>query len=163
MIAGWARLCWPGENSAGRDFVGGRKLLFVYGTLRKRAAHKVHPLLAKHAQFKGKATFQGKLFGLGRFPGAVPSKRVTDSVSGEVYTLRSPDRLLPMLDEYEGSGFQRTHVDVRFETGKTVRAWIYLYQGPTYGLRPIPSGDYFAHRRAGGRSQRTLWPKRPAR
>jgi len=123
--------------------------LFVYGTLRRDVAHPMHAVLAAHAEFIGAGTFQGKLYDLGGYPGAVPSERETDIVAGEVYALRDPAQVLAVLDRYEGCAddpppteFRREKATITLENGDQVEAWIYLYNWPTFGLPRIRSGDY---------------------
>jgi gamma-glutamylcyclotransferase (GGCT)/AIG2-like uncharacterized protein YtfP len=78
--------------------------LFVYGTLRRDAAGKTHPLLADCAQFSAEAHTRGRLYRIAVYPGLVLSDSPRDLVLGEVYTLEAPDMLLSRLDEYEGCG-----------------------------------------------------------
>lgn len=122
--------------------------LFVYGTLRKGLNHPMHQVLARHAGFVGMGSFQGKLYDLGGYPGAVASNELSDKVQGEVYGLQEAERIFQLLDEYEGSEFRRERVSISFENGKEVRSWIYLYQRPTRLLKIIPSGDYMQLRQA---------------
>ena len=58
--------------------------------------------------------------------------------------------LFPELDRYEGfdpkdpasSEFVRVRIAVLTEGGDSIEAWMYEYNRPTAGLRPIESGDY---------------------
>jgi gamma-glutamylcyclotransferase (GGCT)/AIG2-like uncharacterized protein YtfP len=59
--------------------------LFVYGTLRKEMNHPMYRALSRSAEWVGEANLQGRLYDLGKYPGAVPSKRVSDIVIGEIY------------------------------------------------------------------------------
>ena len=128
--------------------------LFVYGTLRRDVGHPLHAVLAEHATFVGCGTFQGKLYDLGAYPGAVPSENATDVVAGEVYALHDPERVLAILDRYEGCAdepppteFRREKARITLQDGMRIEAWIYLYNWPTAGLPRIPSGDYVQHMR----------------
>jgi hypothetical protein len=58
--------------------------------------------------------------------GVVPSVKPGEWISGEVFQLNDPGKLLPILDEYEGSEYKRTSVPVQLESGKRLRAWMYL-------------------------------------
>jgi gamma-glutamylcyclotransferase (GGCT)/AIG2-like uncharacterized protein YtfP len=128
--------------------------LFVYGTLRQEAKNEKAYLLTKHARFMGNARFQGKLFDLGDYPGAIPSDDPQAVVYGEVYALEPSMRntVLTILDEYEGCGpnaevpseFRRERTIVTLDDGKKVVAWVYLYNLTEVGA-PIPSGDYVQH------------------
>lgn len=125
--------------------------LFVYGTLRKGSRHPMHRVLAQRANFISGAVYQGRLYSLGVFPGAIPSDAPGDRVYGEVYRLwQAVPSLLRRLDKYEGcssldgkrSLFRRTQVLVTLESGQLITAWIYLYNRPVRGLGSIPSGRY---------------------
>jgi gamma-glutamylcyclotransferase (GGCT)/AIG2-like uncharacterized protein YtfP len=130
--------------------------LFVYGTLRRACAHPLQRLLAEHAQPAGLACFAGRLFDLGRYPGAVPDAAAHPPVRGELYRLPDPHALLPLLDRYEGctdrndpaAEYRRERRIVVQEAGPAVSAWIYLYNRPIGALRPIASGDYLQRRAA---------------
>ena len=76
-------------------------LLFVYGTLRRAAAHPMHRLLGP-AAFVGPGEFQGRLYHLGNYPGMVRSDDPADIVHGEVYRLHELAATLACLDDYEG-------------------------------------------------------------
>lgn len=126
--------------------------LFVYGSLRRDVGHPLHAVLAEHVAFVGCGTFQGKLYDLGPYPGAVPSEDEADIVVGEVYALHDPERVLAVLDRYEGCAndpppteFRREKAMITLEKGVRVAAWIYLYNWPTFGLPRILSGDYVQH------------------
>jgi gamma-glutamylcyclotransferase (GGCT)/AIG2-like uncharacterized protein YtfP len=118
--------------------------LFAYGSLRKPLKHSLHRMLEQYATFSGKATFRGKLYDLGRYPGAVSSTRNSDRVVGELYRIEDSRRVFRSLDEYEGKSFKRKRVLVLLETGSKTRAWTYLYTGSTRGRPLIRSGDYVA-------------------
>jgi gamma-glutamylcyclotransferase (GGCT)/AIG2-like uncharacterized protein YtfP len=83
---------------------------------------------------------QGRLYNLGRYPGATPSDGSNDWVRGEVFRLRQPAKLLAQLDAYEGPQFARVPQRVYLATGMTL-AWVYLYRGNPAGTR-IVSGKW---------------------
>ena len=116
--------------------------LFVYGTLRKSAKHTLHRLLLERADFLGTGSIQGKLYDLGRYPGAVCSSRSSDRVTGEIYRLRGGEKSFELLDRYEGKQFKRRRVSVLLRTGARLGAWAYLYCGAVREPRRITSGDY---------------------
>ena len=122
--------------------------LFVYGTLRKQISHPLSHLLVRHGEFLGLAIFQGRLYDLGRYPGVVPSADKTDLVTGEVYRLDEPEKVLRLLDEYEGPRFKRTQVNIFFEPDGHLSSWIYLYTRSLAGRRIISGGDYVQFRNA---------------
>ena len=122
--------------------------IFVYGTLRKQMGHPLSHLLVRHGVFVGTGIFQGKLYDLGRYPGAVPSKNKTDLITGEVYRLQQPDKVLELLDEYEGPRFKRSQATIFYGEDRPISAWIYLYARSVAGRRIISSGDYVQYRNA---------------
>jgi len=127
-----------------------KERIFVYGTLRKGSNHEMYHLLARNAHFIGDAKFRGKLYFADEYPAAIPSDKRSDAVKGEVYELRNPAAVLQVLDKYEGCGhddsapheFARRKVTVTLNAGDRIPAWIYIYEYPTEGLKPIESGDY---------------------
>jgi gamma-glutamylcyclotransferase (GGCT)/AIG2-like uncharacterized protein YtfP len=127
----------------------GPKYLFVYGTLRREAPASTHASeLSKLAKYVGSAMLKGKLFLIGSYPGAIDAADVSDVVSGDLYQLR-PNRLIEVLDDYEGCGpgdvrpteYVRRIRPVEGPTGQ-VRAYVYLYNWSLVGKRRIRSGDY---------------------
>jgi gamma-glutamylcyclotransferase (GGCT)/AIG2-like uncharacterized protein YtfP len=123
--------------------------LFVYGTLRQETRSKMHRVLARYGEFLGEATFQGKLYKVGFYPGLVPSDDPQDVVYGEVYKLRRPNFVLSFLDDYEECGprfpepaFVRRKQAVTFKSGEVMNAWVYIFARPTRTLQIIESGDF---------------------
>jgi gamma-glutamylcyclotransferase (GGCT)/AIG2-like uncharacterized protein YtfP len=120
--------------------------LFVYGTLRSQMNDPLHRVLETYAIFVGAGSFQGKLYDIGRYPGAIKSRRNTDRVIGEIYHLSEPRRALEILDEYEGRRFRRKRVTILQEDGKSIACWIYLYARSITHRSLIRSGDYVQYR-----------------
>jgi gamma-glutamylcyclotransferase (GGCT)/AIG2-like uncharacterized protein YtfP len=120
--------------------------LFVYGTLRSQMHDPLHRLLETQAILVGTGTFRGKLYDLGRYPGAVPSRAYTDRVIGEIYRFSDPQRAFEILDEYEGHRFKRKRVTIIQEDGKSITSWIYLYARSVTLRSLIRSGDYVQYR-----------------
>lgn len=128
-----------------RDGAESPDRLFVYGTLMRDGGGPAHRYLAHGATYVGRGHVAGRLYDLGRYPGAVPATgpRPPDTaipasgevVRGELYELHDPDRLLRTLDEHEGCSvrngapteFYRAVVTVRADDGDDVPAWIYWY------------------------------------
>jgi gamma-glutamylcyclotransferase (GGCT)/AIG2-like uncharacterized protein YtfP len=111
--------------------------LFVYGTLRKGSNNKFARLLAEQSQFVATARVSGRLYDLGRYPGARPAN---DSVAGEVFHI--DESLLVVLDDYEGPEFERAIVSAQMDDGRALDCWIYWYIGADSGCL-IASGDWF--------------------
>jgi gamma-glutamylcyclotransferase (GGCT)/AIG2-like uncharacterized protein YtfP len=106
--------------------------LFVYGTLRRGSNNKFARLLAKQGHFVSEARVPGRLYDLGRYPGAVASDQPDQWIHGEVFSV--DNALLTALDEYEGAEFERA-------MAPTIGCWIYWYVGSAPG-RLIASGDW---------------------
>lgn len=113
--------------------------LFVYGTLRP-----------ENQEEAVKATINGKLYKLGRFPGAVPSENEEDIIVGNIVDVKEG---FTGLDRYEGyfenheerSLFIRRQIKVKDLEGKPISAWIYWYnrKDEVDENQRIKSGDWF--------------------
>jgi gamma-glutamylcyclotransferase (GGCT)/AIG2-like uncharacterized protein YtfP len=123
--------------------------LFVYGTLRR--GFTLHGLLAKSGvRFAGNGRIRARLFDLGDYPGALPARKRTDFVEGELYKLSSPSKQLPILDEVEefdpkrprASLFRRRLVQVHLENGLRQTAWAYFFNRTAQKGKLLPHGDY---------------------
>jgi predicted GNAT family N-acyltransferase/gamma-glutamylcyclotransferase (GGCT)/AIG2-like uncharacterized protein YtfP len=124
--------------------VGGETHLFIYGTLRRAANRPVHRLLAQEGKFIGMGTFRGKLYDFGRFPGAIPSTRISDHVVGEIYRLKDTRKVFQCLDDYKGRLFRWEQRTILTRGGRKISAWIYLCVGPMPSAKLIRNGDYLA-------------------
>ena len=125
--------------------------LFVYGTLRTGLGNPVRQEIKADVELIGEAVIRGKLYDIGRYPGAV---RITADeygfIKGEVLRLTHPKKVLRILDQYEGydpvmqgkSEYYRDHEPVRLPKGKEVVAWVYWYNFPLEGKRRIRHHDY---------------------
>ena len=144
----------PGRRPEPRAASATDQYLFVYGTLRAALAHPMAAVLARHAAPAGGASFEGRLFDLGGYPGAVPSEAPSERVVGELYRIE-PGReaaLFAELDRYEDCDpdkpslgeYVRVRARVEAESGAAIEAWIYLYNRATDGLQRIASGDFSA-------------------
>ena len=124
--------------------------LVVYGTLLKEVGHPCHSILAEFSEFVAQATFQGILYDLGEYPGALIRPDRSEIIHGALYRLTDPQRALIKLDAYEShyphnpsaSLFRREAVEV-FQSGAgTLTAWVYLYNRSVAGKPTIRSGSY---------------------
>jgi gamma-glutamylcyclotransferase (GGCT)/AIG2-like uncharacterized protein YtfP len=122
--------------------------LFVYGTLHSEMHDPLHRLLEKQAFLVGTGVFQGRLYDLGRYPGAVRSRGKNDRVFGEIYRLSEHGRAFKILDAYEGPRFKRKKRTIHLGNAENITAWIYLYTGSVKRRLRIPSGDYVQYRNA---------------
>jgi gamma-glutamylcyclotransferase (GGCT)/AIG2-like uncharacterized protein YtfP len=123
--------------------------LFVYGTLQPELAPP--PLRSRLARLRriGAGSVPGRLYDLGRYPGAVFDAAVNQSVSGEVFEL-SDASLLRKLDAYEGfdaadpggSLYVREQRAVLLADGRRLTCWVYAYNRDPSDRPLIPHGDY---------------------
>jgi gamma-glutamylcyclotransferase (GGCT)/AIG2-like uncharacterized protein YtfP len=132
--------------------IGNVDLLFVYGTLRERAAHPMAAYLWRRATPLGLAKFQGRMYRVAHYPGVVASDDPADQVTGTLLRLGPRfETTLRQLDRYEGyspadkagSLFVREKAQVTDTQGRTHLAWIYLYNRPVAQCPRIVSGDFF--------------------
>lgn len=133
------------DNPSGSRAVRGGQCLFVYGTLRRRAAHPMARFLEKHAAYAGEATWPGRLFRLAGYPGARPGGAGRDRIIGDVYRLGGRVAwLLARLDAYEGNEFIRRRTVITDADGRRRKAWIYVMRQAQAGWPRIASGDFLA-------------------
>lgn len=101
------------------------------------------------AIFAGEAFAPGRLYRLGRFPGAVFDAGCAAAVHGEVFRLNGTP-VLSALDAYEGCRpedpeprlFRREIVEVRLLRAGAISAWAYACAGPVSGRPVIASGQF---------------------
>jgi gamma-glutamylcyclotransferase (GGCT)/AIG2-like uncharacterized protein YtfP len=106
-------------------------------------------LLQARAHFAGEASAQGRLYHLGRFPGAIFGKDCPTKVHGEVFRL-SGSSLLDALDAYEGCAlggqepqlFSRDIIEVTLSRGGTLSTWTYRFAGKVSSRPLIRSGRF---------------------
>ena len=123
--------------------------LFVYGTLRKDYDLKLKDRVRERLQYVGRAKIGAALYDLGRYPGAVRNNKGPEVV-GDVFLITEAERVLRILDKYEGitdSGpkdaeFIRKKGRVKLRSGRKLSAWIYWYNRNTRELTPIRYKDY---------------------
>lgn len=124
--------------------------VFVYGTLRSGASGPSH--LLQPARLIGSGCFQGRLYDIGDYPGAVESSEPEDQVMGQVYELLRVPVTIRQLDHYEGMGaedkppyeYRRKLCSIRMQNGELLSAWVYLYARNVQALKRIQSGDYLS-------------------
>ncbi|WP_027137379.1 gamma-glutamylcyclotransferase family protein [Gaetbulibacter saemankumensis] len=124
--------------------------LFVYGTLMQDVENEMSQFLKKHSTFVGKGNFQGSLYEVAGYPGAILSENETYKVYGDLFIIQDAEYVFSILDPYEGIEestietdlYKREVVDVILESGVLVKAWVYLYNLEVTNLRLIPSGYY---------------------
>jgi gamma-glutamylcyclotransferase (GGCT)/AIG2-like uncharacterized protein YtfP len=125
--------------------------LFVYGTLLDER-NPFGGFLKNACTFYKKGKFNGKLFDLGEYPGAIYVPNIKQYVYGNIFTMNDPAGILKMLDDYEGLGeiqpqpneFIRQIIEVEAES-KIANCWAYLYNMPADGHWQITSSDYMKY------------------
>jgi gamma-glutamylcyclotransferase (GGCT)/AIG2-like uncharacterized protein YtfP len=109
--------------------------LFTYGLLLP--GQPSWDLVAPHAAGPPRpAVLSGQVHDTGRgYPAWLPD--VPGSTPGAVIPLRDPAALLPALDDYEGSDYQRIRTVVP-EDGTV--CWAYAWRSAAEGFAPLPQG-----------------------
>ncbi len=124
--------------------------LFVYGTLRKGFALLVPKMIASDIEWVGYSSIKGKLYNIGKYPGAVPDDAGDSFVIGEIIKIKTPDKVFKFLDNYEDYNAEDLHASeycrrkewFRLEDGATVEAWIYWYNFAVNHKERIDENDY---------------------
>lgn len=102
-------------------------------------------MLARYSEYVGEAIMQGVLYEVDNYPGVIESNKPEDRVQGELYKIMDENILLPLLDDYEecSEKFPHPHEYVRkvlpviLEDGKSVMAWVYIYNHDVTRLKRI--------------------------
>ena len=122
--------------------------LFTYGTLKKGFDNPFAEKLHSTSVFEGEGYFNGRLYLISWYPGAIYDQLETAKVHGEVYRLNGTE-ILNELDEYEdvfedeaSSLYLRKVVAVTMKTGSEIPCWTYLYNQSVDGLPLISNGNF---------------------
>lgn len=122
--------------------------LVTYGTLMR--AFGMHEKLgvADQLSFIAPCRFDGRLYDLGAYPGAVPGE---STVQGELFRLEDPD-VLDLLDQYEGyhpgQGAHCPFIRRRVTVGPMEEeAWVYWYTGAVDERPEVTSGSWVEYQR----------------
>ena len=129
-----------------------RANLFVYGSLMGGVASPIATYLKSNSYFLGEAVVEGILYDLGQYPGLIPSIGCGTWVKGHVFELSNAKEMLPVLDNYEGSGaaflqpteYIREKIQVVLND-QPLTCWAYQYNYPTDQLTIIESGNYLQY------------------
>lgn len=122
--------------------------LFVYGTLLDKH-NEFGAYLNDNCTFYADGKMPGKVYDLGEYPGAVLTREENKFVHGKIYHLNNTEKVLELLDDYEGFGpeqeqpnlFVRELACIETSTGK-VQCWVYIYNLSVEGFELIDSGIY---------------------
>jgi len=114
--------------------------LFAYGTLRRDYHLAWKKKIERDLEYIGRGKITATLYDLGSYPGAVKKRAGTggrggEEVIGDVFRLHDPEKILRILDKYEGipapgskeAEFVREKSRVSLRSGKKVTAWVYWY------------------------------------
>lgn len=123
--------------------------LFVYGTLRRGSRHPLAGQLLAKARHLGEARYNGRLYRIAHYPGAVPSSSPDEWVFGDLFELTDLD-LLAALDRYEGCGptdpqptqYVRQLQTVTLADGTAAETWMYVYTRAVEKRERIKSGRF---------------------
>ncbi|WP_342084721.1 gamma-glutamylcyclotransferase family protein [Dyadobacter sp. OTU695] len=122
--------------------------LFTYGTLMQGFDNPYARKLRLSSNYIGKGHFNGKLFRVEWYPGALYEPDAPTMVYGEIYHLNAPE-ILEELDEYEdvleneeASLYVRKVVPVRNSQEMVIPCWVYLYNKPVSDLPLIEDGCF---------------------
>jgi gamma-glutamylcyclotransferase (GGCT)/AIG2-like uncharacterized protein YtfP len=123
--------------------------LFVYGTLLDDA-NEFGAYLKKNLQFFAEGKFNGLLYDIGKYPGAIYHPGGDAYVYGSVLILNDVEKDLTLLDAYEGFGEHEEQPNlfvrelIAVDIGQELlTCWVYLYNRPVEDNIRIVSGRYF--------------------
>jgi gamma-glutamylcyclotransferase (GGCT)/AIG2-like uncharacterized protein YtfP len=122
------------------NICGMKEYLFAYGTLRRKVDLPWKEQLAPHWEYIGRGRVGARLYDLGSYPGAVEDKG--EEVIGDLFLLRDADKVLRMLDKYEGPNFKRRKSRIRLSSGKGLNAWVYWVEPTPPERARIRQKDY---------------------
>lgn len=124
--------------------------LFVYGTLQEVVDNDMSRFLLRNSQPLAKGYFNGVLYRISWFPGAVLSTKTLDKVYGTIFKLNSAEFVFKTLDTYEGydvnspktSLFRRTLITAYLEDDTEIKTWVYVFNQSVSNDKRIFSGDF---------------------
>ncbi len=118
-------------------------LLFVYGTLLDEK-NKYGAFLRQNSVLLASAKLKAKLFDLGDYPGAVLHPDGTNEVQGVLLKMEDPEKVMGILDIYEGFGIDQpqpnefVRILTEVETDQVaVLSWVYVYNLSVENLMPL--------------------------
>jgi gamma-glutamylcyclotransferase (GGCT)/AIG2-like uncharacterized protein YtfP len=115
---------------------------FAYGTLKPGLAPKAIAPLVEKLRPIGEGFAFGKLYDLGRYPGAVFDPASPQQIYGTVFELPDDPEILRQLDAYEGPEYVRIKQSIILIAGGALICWVYDYQGKPDDERVIESGRW---------------------
>jgi gamma-glutamylcyclotransferase (GGCT)/AIG2-like uncharacterized protein YtfP len=129
--------------------------LFVYGSLLNDD-NEFAVYLKQNCTFYNKGKFEGKLYEIGLYPGAIADTGCGLYVYGSIFFVDDPKVTFAVLDEYEGFGtdepypneFIRQLVEIEMVNSTKMSCWVYLYNLPVKGLPEITLGNYLLYKKS---------------
>ena len=124
--------------------------LFVYGTLLKDFDSYMSKFLNRNSEFIGTGYFNGRLYQISWYPGAVLSDVQSEKVFGHLFKIHNEEKTFQILDDYEGidesaehsNEYKRVLIQAHLESNVTINTWVYVYNLATTHLKLITSGNY---------------------
>lgn len=117
--------------------------LFVYGTLMLGVDNQWSRRLWRESGPPTEAKVAGRLYTLGGYPGMKDSVDGQGGwVHGQVARLPASPALLADLDAYEGAEFVRVLRIATLRDGRSISAWVYIYQPEVDENQRIWSGRF---------------------
>ncbi|MEM9327680.1 MAG: gamma-glutamylcyclotransferase family protein [Bacteroidota bacterium] len=122
--------------------------LFVYGLLKSSFHSHIPELRVSALLYLGRGVASGRLYDVGRYPGAKFDSEESAEIFGEIYEVNDQMDVLAKLDDFEGvhehnPEYRRVLVTITMpETGQALNCWAYEYCYETEGLQRIESGKY---------------------
>ena len=124
--------------------------LFMYGTLMPTEADQEIAPIVKRLRRIGAAYVRGRLYNLGEYPGAIIDQSSNTSIHGELVELPADKAVLDALDKYEEfdssrpekSLFVRKKAKIELASGRSVEAWIYVYNRDPGNAPIVRGGNY---------------------
>ncbi len=104
--------------------------------------------LHANATLVGPASFQGYLYRISYFPGAIFDADAPGRVHGEIWQLHNPGDILDKLDHYEGvladgSGlYVRREIPAQLADGSPTAVQTFLYNRPLDAAKLVESGRF---------------------
>ena len=117
--------------------------LFVYGTLLKDFDSYMSKFLNRNSEFIGTGYFNGRLYQISWYPGAVLSDLPSEKVFGHLFKIHNEEKTFQILDDYEGIGLTAEHpneykrelIQAYLESNVKINTWVYVYNLPTTTLK----------------------------
>ena len=127
--------------------------LFVYGTLRKGFGLPILKKIESDIQYLGNSEINGELYDIGKYPAALPAKKSSSKILGEVFVILRPRKVFKLLDSYEGfdrkdkkhSEYYQKKELLVLDSGEKIYSLVYWYNLPIIDKNRITQSDYLIY------------------